>query len=169
MIASEGVYYNSMLKRGVQTGRFKKKLLSLREGILLTLVEHLASGEKLLFANTHIHWDPSYPHVKAQQCAFAYEASKTFLEKHMQTSDKAVPLIFTGDFNTVPFFQEIALSATSADNKGAEGIAIPSGGYGTFQGLLRQDHPGTQTVLEKLSSAYQMEDELQEAAMSVKN
>ena len=102
VIASEGVYYNSMLKRGVHTGRFKKKLLSLREGVLLTLLQHRNTSEMLLLANTHIHWDPSYPHVKAQQCAFACEASKAFLQKHAKVSDKTVPLIFVGDFNTVP-------------------------------------------------------------------
>ena len=176
VIASEGVYYNSMLTSGIQTGRFKKKLLGLREGILLTLVRHLVTDKMVLVANTHIHWDPSYPHVKAQQCAFACDASKAFLQKHAGSSDEPVPLVMVGDFNTLPFFQEEFVPSVQKAWWSTKDLAVikhglPSGAYQLLsRGSLKQDHPEHPDSFAKSSRPkIKTEEELQlEAAMSAK-
>lgn len=86
---------------------------------VVTLLEHRASGARLIVANTHIHWDPEFRDVKLVQTAMLMdEVSKIAndfarLPARMNLAegyDKAptysngtkIPTIVCGDFNSIP-------------------------------------------------------------------
>ncbi|GAA5928443.1 CCR4-Not complex 3'-5'-exoribonuclease subunit Ccr4 [Sporobolomyces koalae] len=86
---------------------------------VVTLLEHRASGARLIVANTHIHWDPEFRDVKLVQVAMLMdEVSKIAadfarLPARMNLAegyDKApsysngtkIPTIVCGDFNSIP-------------------------------------------------------------------
>ncbi|GAA5903690.1 hypothetical protein JCM5296_002120 [Sporobolomyces johnsonii] len=86
---------------------------------VVTLLEHRASGARLIVANTHIHWDPEFRDVKLVQVAMLMdEISKIAndfarLPSRLNLADgydKAptyangtkIPTIVCGDFNSVP-------------------------------------------------------------------
>jgi len=86
---------------------------------VVTLLEHRASGARLIVANTHIHWDPEFRDVKLVQTAMLMdEVSKIAndfarLPSRLNLAegyDKAptysngtkIPTIVCGDFNSIP-------------------------------------------------------------------
>ncbi|GAA5857453.1 hypothetical protein JCM8547_009280 [Rhodosporidiobolus lusitaniae] len=86
---------------------------------VVTLLEHRASGARLIVANAHIHWDPEFRDVKLVQVAMLMdELSKIAndfarLPARMNLAegyDKAphyangskIPTVICGDFNSVP-------------------------------------------------------------------
>ncbi|BGO93945.1 hypothetical protein NBRC10512_007008 [Rhodotorula toruloides] len=86
---------------------------------VVTLLEHRASGARLMVANAHIHWDPEFRDVKLVQVAMLMEELNKIasdfsrLPARMNLGegyDKAphyasgnkIPLIVCGDFNSEP-------------------------------------------------------------------
>ncbi len=63
---------------------------------LLVLLELWSTRQRVLVANTHIHWDPSFSDVKLVQ-------TKMFLEKlaELQRVERTA-LLVCGDFNSLP-------------------------------------------------------------------
>jgi CCR4-NOT transcription complex subunit 6 len=86
---------------------------------VVTLLEHRASGARLIVANVHIHWDPEFRDVKLVQVAmlmdelakiandFAKLPSRLNLadgydKAPTYTNGSKIPTIVCGDFNSVP-------------------------------------------------------------------
>lgn len=86
---------------------------------VVTLLEHRASGARLIVANAHIHWDPEFRDVKLVQVAMLMEELNKIANDfarlparinlaegydkapHYSTGSK-IPTIICGDFNSVP-------------------------------------------------------------------
>lgn len=84
----------------------------------IAMLEHRATGAKLLVANAHMHWDPEFRDVKLVQSAmlmeqlesignrFAKMAPQTKLENGASppkyASGKQIPMVICGDFNSTP-------------------------------------------------------------------
>lgn len=84
----------------------------------IALLEHRATGAKLLLANAHVHWDPEFRDVKLVQAAMLMEQLETignrFARMPTQTqpesgvtppkyaNGKQIPMIICGDFNSTP-------------------------------------------------------------------
>lgn len=145
VLDEKSIYFSSCIEPQVHTGKLKKKLLSLREGVLMTLLKHRESENIVLVMNTHIHWDPSYPNIKAQQCAFACKAAKAFLKaacKRLNVHED-VPVVFAGDFNSIrdvqlgflPSIQKQWYKHDNELNKLGGAYQLLSTGY------LHQNHP----------------------------
>jgi CCR4-NOT transcription complex subunit 6 len=86
---------------------------------VVTLLEHRASGARLIVANAHIHWDPEFRDVKLVQVAMLMDElnkiSNDFAKLPSRLNlgegyDKAptyvngskIPTVICGDFNSVP-------------------------------------------------------------------
>ncbi|GAA5835565.1 hypothetical protein JCM11251_002965 [Rhodosporidiobolus azoricus] len=86
---------------------------------VVTLLEHRASGARLIVANAHIHWDPEFRDVKLVQVAMLMDELNKIandfakLPARMNLAegyDKAphyangskIPTVICGDFNSVP-------------------------------------------------------------------
>jgi CCR4-NOT transcription complex subunit 6 len=79
---------------------------------LVTVFERIPSGQLLIVANTHLHWDPAFKDVKVVQVALLLEelerivglyASNSTPEgsKYPKYTDiKSIPLVICGDFNS---------------------------------------------------------------------
>ncbi|KAI3620722.1 hypothetical protein CBS9595_002689 [Malassezia furfur] len=84
----------------------------------IALLEHRATGAKLLLANAHVHWDPEFRDVKLVQAAMLMEQLETignrFARMPTQTqlepgvvppkyaNGKQIPMVICGDFNSTP-------------------------------------------------------------------
>ena len=64
---------------------------------VLTLLENIDTKQKLLVANAHLHWDPSYRDVKLLQTAMLLDEIERFLPKNSR-----IPVLVCGDFNSKP-------------------------------------------------------------------
>lgn len=83
------------------------KLRGRDEAVLMLLLEH-ASGARLAVGNTHLHWDPRQPHLKAVQAEMAARALGAFAEAHHTDAERRgrdLPICLVGDFNSVPVVQ----------------------------------------------------------------
>ncbi|BGP47929.1 Glucose-repressible alcohol dehydrogenase transcriptional effector [Rhodotorula kratochvilovae] len=86
---------------------------------VVTLLEHRASGARLIVANAHIHWDPEFCDVKLVQVAMLMEeigkvandfarlpARRNLAEGYDEAPHYAngskIPTIICGDFNSTP-------------------------------------------------------------------
>lgn len=100
-LAAKAVLFSSLVEDGRHTGRLRDKLRSQSDAALLVLVRCRSSGQALLLVNTHLFWDPHWPHVKACQAELACKAAAGFL------AELAAPpaLAICGDFNSVPHLQ----------------------------------------------------------------
>lgn len=68
----------------------------------ILVLQHISSGNKVVVANTHLHWDPEFNDVKALQVAVLLEEIQGIV-KHMQSSKDdliKIPLVICGDFNS---------------------------------------------------------------------
>jgi CCR4-NOT transcription complex subunit 6 len=91
---------------------------------LMVLLEMWSTRQRVLVANTHIHWDPSFSDVKLVQ-------TKMFLEKlaALQRAER-VPLLVCGDFNSLPdsgVYDLITSGALTRDHKD-----LRSHSYGSY-------------------------------------
>lgn len=74
---------------------------------IITVLEHLGTGQLVIVANTHFHWDPAYNDVKVVQGALLLEVVDSVALRYAknpafpQCSDiKTIPVIVNGDFNS---------------------------------------------------------------------
>lgn len=74
---------------------------------IITVMEHLGTGQLVFIANTHIHWDPAFKDVKVIQSALLLEVLETVTRKYVRnaaypscTDIKSLPLVVCGDFNS---------------------------------------------------------------------
>ncbi|ANZ77852.1 BA75_04847T0 [Komagataella pastoris] len=65
------------------------------------ILEHIPSGNKLVVANTHLHWDPEFNDVKTMQVGVLLDELQAVIRKHLSPKDiTKVPLLICGDFNS---------------------------------------------------------------------
>lgn len=90
---------------------------------VLTLLENKENGSRVLIANAHIHWDPTYKDVKLVQVAMLMEEIEKWVGQYIKipptksharspsgsigpptsySSASKLPTIICGDFNSVP-------------------------------------------------------------------
>eukprot|EP00054_Salpingoeca_dolichothecata_P022126 m.143924 g.143924 ORF g.143924 m.143924 type:complete len:933 (+) comp24231_c0_seq1:223-3021(+) len=63
---------------------------------ILSLLEHIETGQQVFVANAHLTWDPIYKDVKVVQSVLLMHEIKSFL------NGKKVPMIICGDLNSMP-------------------------------------------------------------------
>lgn len=71
---------------------------------LVTVFQHLETGQQVLVANTHLHWDPALNDVKTVQVGVLLEEIEALVKKLLKTTDdsfmKNLPVVICGDFNS---------------------------------------------------------------------
>lgn len=71
---------------------------------VITLMEQIETGSKVLVSNAHLHWDPAYCDVKVIQTALLTDEiekfSKQWTEKYSLQSK--LPILMCGDYNSLP-------------------------------------------------------------------
>lgn len=95
------------------SGKTRKKLKFLDDGILVGLLQHRATGKEVIVAVTHLFWDPNFPHVKASQAELACLAINNFARREGKTG---TPVVLCGDFNSVPHVQPDFLPAITRNS-----------------------------------------------------
>jgi CCR4-NOT transcription complex subunit 6 len=86
-----------------------------------------ASGARLLCATTHLYWDPALADVKAAQASHALRCIAAFRAASADTaspsaspaSQQQLPVIFSGDYNSLP---DSEVYARLTDTSGAHGL-----------------------------------------------
>lgn len=71
---------------------------------LVTILKHLETGEHILVANTHLHWDPALNDVKTVQVGVLLEEIELIVKKACKEGNisniKDFPMFICGDFNS---------------------------------------------------------------------
>ena len=83
---------------------FRQKLSSQTDAVLLTRLVHQQTGVSIALGNTHLHWDPRWPHLKAAQGELAARALSDFAAAAPATASPPAAVL-VGDFNSVPHLQ----------------------------------------------------------------
>ena len=96
----------------LNASRYKKtddvfNRLQSRDNIgLITILKHIETGQDVLVANTHLHWDPAYNDVKTVQVGVLLEEIEIIAKNHLNTTEdstmKQLPMLVCGDFNSQP-------------------------------------------------------------------
>lgn len=88
---------------------------------LITYLQHIETGEKILLVNTHLHWDPAFNDVKALQVGILLEELQAMMKKFQHTNNiediKNASLIISGDFNSTKSSAVYELFSTGAVTK----------------------------------------------------
>ncbi|KAI9024533.1 Endonuclease/exonuclease/phosphatase [Hyaloraphidium curvatum] len=119
---------------GFPAGALGTDFSSLPEVFAACRLVHLQTGQELLAACTHLHWNPRKPHLKAVQ-AHVLASSLARLR-----GDPSVPVLLGGDFNSLPHkFRPDAFDPVLAHP------GQPSGAYSLLTGHPlppeHHDHP----------------------------
>lgn len=67
----------------------------------IVLLQDLYSFKRILVANVHIHWDPTYKDVKLVQTIMLMEQLEG-ITKNFETPDNPLSVVICGDFNSTP-------------------------------------------------------------------
>ena len=81
---------------------------------MFVLLEHARTKQRLVVGNTHLFWDPRYPHIKAAQAELACAAARSFIEGRAVEGAPPPAFVLAGDFNSVPHMQPAFLPASQA-------------------------------------------------------
>eukprot|EP00033_Pygsuia_biforma_P003354 GCRY01003675.1.p1 GENE.GCRY01003675.1~~GCRY01003675.1.p1 ORF type:complete len:606 (+),score=138.05 GCRY01003675.1:229-2046(+) len=67
---------------------------------IICVLEKLSSNQRIVIANTHLHWNPEYADVKLWQAVLLID----YLSSHIKTGGRweGLPLVLCGDFNSTP-------------------------------------------------------------------
>lgn len=88
---------------------------------LITYLQYVETGEKIVVVNTHLHWDPAFNDVKALQVGILLEEMQGIMKKFLHTNSidevKNASLIICGDFNSTKKSAVYQLFATGAVSK----------------------------------------------------
>lgn len=79
----------------------------------------------LCIANTHLFWNPSFPHVKCRQAHALLLECYLFLKNLEKKYERQIPIVICGDFNSLPNSQvyklfvegEVTMSTTKSTHK----------------------------------------------------
>lgn len=88
---------------------------------LITYLQHVESGEKVIFVNTHLHWDPAFNDVKALQVGILLDELQGIAKKLNHTNNiddiKNTSVVICGDFNSTNDSAVYQLFSTGAVSK----------------------------------------------------
>lgn len=88
---------------------------------LIVQLQHIETGEKIIFVNTHLHWDPAFNDVKALQVGILLEELLGVIKKFNHTSNqeeiKNSSVIICGDFNSTKNSAVYQLFSTGSVSK----------------------------------------------------
>jgi endonuclease/exonuclease/phosphatase family metal-dependent hydrolase len=75
-----------------------------RRGNVASLLplRHVASGRRLLLANTHIYWNPRHEDVKLAQCRMLLHRIHVLRQQLLQLDNSPIAVVVAGDFNSLP-------------------------------------------------------------------
>jgi CCR4-NOT transcription complex subunit 6 len=136
------------------------------DSVEMVLLRHKATNKQLCVANTHIHWDPRFPHIKALQALILTHSVADFLQTFglPATGKNAPALVVAGDMNSFSWKKDY-LPLFDLDRPPAGGE--PSGVVKLFtSGTLPATHhehparrgvkafPTLRSALDPLSSVY---------------
>jgi CCR4-NOT transcription complex subunit 6 len=79
---------------------------------VIILLESKESGQKILVANCHLHWDPNYADVKIIQTALLMDEIETCITKWKKHNIINLSTIICGDFNSLPDSGPVELLST---------------------------------------------------------
>lgn len=100
---------------------------------LITYLQHIETGEKIVLVNTHLHWDPAFNDVKALQVGILLEELQSMMKKFQHTNSvddiKNSSLIICGDFNSTKSSAVYQLFSTGAVSKHGD---LEGKDYGRF-------------------------------------
>ncbi|CAD7696017.1 unnamed protein product [Ostreobium quekettii] len=80
-------------------GQFFTAVKEQRDGAILALLKHIATGQNLLACSAHLYWNPKWPDVKVAQAHALCAAVAKFLERQSQPAE--TPVVLCGDFNSL--------------------------------------------------------------------
>lgn len=119
---------------------------------LILQLQHIESGEKIIFVNTHLHWDPAFNDVKALQVGILMEEMLGIIKKFNNVSSsedvKNASVIICGDFNSTKNSAVYQLFSTGAvsnheDLEGRDyGSFTDDGFHHSFKLKSAYDHIG---------------------------
>jgi CCR4-NOT transcription complex subunit 6 len=120
---------------------------------VLTLLEKKETGDRILVANAHLHWDPVYSDVKVIQTALLLdEVEKMVGVWSKQYQCNSISVLLCGDFNSLPDSGPVELlsnGSISPDHKELQGFNYsPFADRGLKHGL-------------KLKSSYALCDDIE--------
>jgi CCR4-NOT transcription complex subunit 6 len=109
-------YNQSSLKRDdfKKTADIYNRVMTKDNIAVMLMLENKHTHTRILVANTHLHWDPSYADVKLVQIGLLIEEAYKFAERHLQPTPESspeapvyesatqLPTIICGDFNSIP-------------------------------------------------------------------
>lgn len=124
---------------------------------VLSLLEDVVTQQRVLVANTHLHWDPLFADVKLVQIGVMMEEIQKLANRHLNEGSityghcSKLPTIICGDFNSAPdsgVYEFLSKGSVAHDH---EDFGDHSYGVYTTEGL---SHPYT------LKSSYGTTQEL---------
>eukprot|EP01126_Amoeba_proteus_P003828 TRINITY_DN11296_c0_g1_i1.p1 TRINITY_DN11296_c0_g1~~TRINITY_DN11296_c0_g1_i1.p1 ORF type:complete len:304 (+),score=71.31 TRINITY_DN11296_c0_g1_i1:558-1469(+) len=111
-VSQESIEYQSLaLKKYEMIGQAGMYRLMTKDNIALVVIlrplgplviNASAKEDKLVVVNTHLHWDPSFCDVKAMQVQMLLEKLEDIKSNYSCPSGASLPMIISGDFNSVP-------------------------------------------------------------------
>ncbi|KAI9278034.1 Endonuclease/exonuclease/phosphatase [Sporodiniella umbellata] len=110
LVKQEFVEYN---QKALQRPDFKSadiynRVMNKDNIAIFMLLEDKVTQQRVLVANTHIHWDPLFADVKLVQIGVMMEELQKFAQKHLNdgpihyASPPKMPTVVCGDFNSSP-------------------------------------------------------------------
>jgi len=94
------VFFNKLAEK-FSDSKYKRDNIGLIVRLIPDLCDHPVSGKErtqpICIANTHLFWNPQFPEVKLEQMKMFLEEIELFNKDF-----EDVPLILTGDFNSLP-------------------------------------------------------------------
>lgn len=106
-------------QKALQRADFKKsadiynRVMTKDNIAVLTMLENKETLDRILVANTHLHWDPSFADVKLVQVGMLLDGIEKFATKYLNppstspngptyASTSDLPTLIAGDFNSEP-------------------------------------------------------------------
>ncbi len=67
LVDARGVLYRNLIQKAQFNRKIRDRLTTLDDSVIILLLLHRAANQLVVVANTHLYWDPRWPHVKAIQ------------------------------------------------------------------------------------------------------
>lgn len=136
LISKQNFEYNSVC---MGSDKYKKtkdlfnRFMNKDNIALITFLEHIETGEKIVIANTHLHWDPTFNDVKTLQVGILLEELQGIMKRLHRTGSidevRSNSLIICGDFNSIKDSAVYQLFSTGSVLKHAD---LDGRDYGKF-------------------------------------
>lgn len=82
--------------------KFAVDIQSRYDPMAIVQLQLVSTNQTFIVCNAHFYWNPQRPDIKASQAFAAVEAAKLFARSVDYSSPNDVPIILSGDLNTMP-------------------------------------------------------------------